>query len=509
LVRCDGVFEDLRRDVLGLVMDFVEGRSLKSLLGDPRLDARATMLGLRHLAGALAYLHGRRVVHRDLKLENVVVDQRFFSEPEQADHIKLVDFGIAISSDAASRLTMVGGVVGTPPYLAPELLDPATFPGDQIAPAVDIFAFGVLASLLITGKHPSGLSPGSGVFQYAECYRQANRGELEFPAQPVSGALGRVIGDCVAVRSSERIGDGRELSLRLQSLELDTSPTSRALPDSPTAVASPVAMHGDTEPAVQPAQQSRRSSLGAAAVTVGSAASPAPPARRVPFVIPPEDPPPSRAGLWIVLGLVSVALALAAVWFVPPMLAAAPSAVPLPPPLPTLSSTPDPVLDDLDAGADADASDAAVLPDGCSNLCDCCPSGSGCGAGSCDDPLAAHDRFQVRAADVDLQADNAPEVTTCIRLAREGTAWVCDPERGLTVSHAELVMYGIEISARTEGDAAVVWSKGGQFDGGLRREVLCRGLEVKPTGGYLPATRFRLYLDPPGKDAPARCLVER
>ncbi|MCC7207414.1 MAG: protein kinase, partial [Anaerolineae bacterium] len=83
---------------------------------------------------ALAYLHRRGILHRDLKPANVLV---------VGDQVRLLDFGL--SQDFAPEHS----VVGTPAYMAPEILR-----GDRATPAADLYAVGVLAYELIAGRHP-------------------------------------------------------------------------------------------------------------------------------------------------------------------------------------------------------------------------------------------------------------------------------------------------------------------------------------------------------------------
>jgi serine/threonine-protein kinase len=127
-----------------LVMDLVEGTSLGRLLRhESQLDlGRAThMLG--QLASALDYAHGAGVVHRDVKPGNVVVGTD--------DHVSLLDFGVARISGVLNRLTNPGQLVGTPEYLAPEVITGAE--GDHRS---DFYGLGVLAFQMLTGKLPFG-----------------------------------------------------------------------------------------------------------------------------------------------------------------------------------------------------------------------------------------------------------------------------------------------------------------------------------------------------------------
>ena len=130
-----------------LVMDHVEGETLARVLR--RLGAlpvpRAVDL-LVQITSALAAAHGAKVVHRDLKPDNVMLSP---TEGGQ-DQIKILDFGLAkvLSSDTA-ELTTEGSFHGTPEYLPPELID-----GREVDHRADIYSLGVLAYELLTGEVP-------------------------------------------------------------------------------------------------------------------------------------------------------------------------------------------------------------------------------------------------------------------------------------------------------------------------------------------------------------------
>jgi serine/threonine-protein kinase len=128
-------------DLHYIVMDLIEGASLRELVGPGRPFPIARAIGLlRQLASAFDYAHSRRVVHRDVKPNNVIVG------PD--DHLTLVDFGIARAAQE-SRLTRDGMIVGTPEYMAPEVLA-----GRGGGPSADRYALGVVAYELLTGRVP-------------------------------------------------------------------------------------------------------------------------------------------------------------------------------------------------------------------------------------------------------------------------------------------------------------------------------------------------------------------
>ena len=105
------------------------------------------------LCRALAFAHSRDVVHRDLKPENVWLTQN--------GDAKLGDFGIALSA-GRTRLTMPGGVSGTPLYMAPEQAS-----GGEIDARTDLYALGVLLYELVAGRPPfTGDDPNAIIYQH-------------------------------------------------------------------------------------------------------------------------------------------------------------------------------------------------------------------------------------------------------------------------------------------------------------------------------------------------------
>jgi eukaryotic-like serine/threonine-protein kinase len=117
-----------------LVTEFVEGLPL---------DEAARMYGIDEVVDALAqvlealvYAHGQGIIHRDIKPQNALVDRR--------GTVKLTDFGVAYRA-GDTRLTRVGFAVGTPGYIAPEILD-----GSDPTALTDIYAVGATARALLS-----------------------------------------------------------------------------------------------------------------------------------------------------------------------------------------------------------------------------------------------------------------------------------------------------------------------------------------------------------------------
>jgi eukaryotic-like serine/threonine-protein kinase len=121
-----------------LVMQLIEGRTLRALINDgPLRPVVVARIGAQ-LAEALSYVHSRQIVHRDIKPSNVLLDH--------AGAGYLADFGIAALIGAA-RLTRTGHCVGTAAYLAPEQVS-----GASPHPAADIYALALVLLECLTGR---------------------------------------------------------------------------------------------------------------------------------------------------------------------------------------------------------------------------------------------------------------------------------------------------------------------------------------------------------------------
>ncbi len=132
---------------LYIVMEFLDGEDLDALLvrEGPLPWARVADIGAQICSG-LATAHRRGIVHRDIKPQNcirVTVD-------DNPEHLKIIDFGVARDLEAAAGPTLQGFLVGTPEYMAPELLQK----GIRAEPRTDIYALGATLYKLLTGVVP-------------------------------------------------------------------------------------------------------------------------------------------------------------------------------------------------------------------------------------------------------------------------------------------------------------------------------------------------------------------
>ncbi|XP_031120779.1 uncharacterized protein LOC116024023 [Ipomoea triloba] len=141
-----GVVPDGAGGTLATVTEFMANGSLRSVLHkkDRSLDCRKKLLIAMDAAFGMEYLHLKNIVHFDLKCDNLLVNLR---DP-QRPICKVGDFGLS----RIKRNTLVsGGVRGTLPWMAPELLNGNT---NMVSEKVDVFSFGITMWEILTGEEP-------------------------------------------------------------------------------------------------------------------------------------------------------------------------------------------------------------------------------------------------------------------------------------------------------------------------------------------------------------------
>ncbi len=198
-----------------LVMEWVEGPTLASLIRDrgPLPVPLACELGAQ-IASALAYAHGRGLIHRDVKPHNILLK----AEGGRWE-AKLADFGLAKVLSATS-LTLTQEVFGTPQYVAPEVVR-----GERVSPAADLYSLGVVLFEMLTGQTPfAGESPAEVAFKHLSASPPP---PSRFNPQ-VPPSLDRLVLQLLAKNPAERPQRAGEVVAALEAFaRLDQVPTAR------------------------------------------------------------------------------------------------------------------------------------------------------------------------------------------------------------------------------------------------------------------------------------------
>jgi len=279
---------------LYIAMEFVQGQSLSTALQQGPMRPERVLKILAQICGSLEEAHGRGVVHRDLKPDNIILTTR----AGQADFVKVLDFGIAKRSEAKDKaqeqkLTQQGMVLGTPPYMSPE-----QFSGKELDARSDIYSLGVMAYEMLTGRLPFEADTA---WQWATAHMTA--APFPFESIPTAGGVPQSMKQAILRALAKDRGD-RQSDVRRFYEDLSSGGGAAAAP--PMAVAHPPAGGGASGTAAMPA-------MGApVAVASNPAFTPQPVAHATPggqaFPAPPAPPPAARGGgKGLIIGLAAAA----------------------------------------------------------------------------------------------------------------------------------------------------------------------------------------------------------
>ncbi|HPB95989.1 MAG TPA: serine/threonine-protein kinase, partial [Polyangiaceae bacterium] len=217
-------FGKLENGSFFLVLEYVEGASLRDVLQQGPMHPRRVIHIGKQIATALARAHGLGIVHRDLKPENIML----VSRDTDPDFVKVLDFGIAkvpvsqISKEAGKQhktLTKVGMVYGTPEYMAPEQAL-----GQDVDARADLYALGVILYEMLVGRRPfEADNPvallGMQVTQPPPAFRQVAPG-LHLPQE-----IEAIVMELLEKEAARRPSDAKQVRDVFEILEqnLDTS----------------------------------------------------------------------------------------------------------------------------------------------------------------------------------------------------------------------------------------------------------------------------------------------
>lgn len=159
------LYETLKAATLYCVcMEYAAGGELFSFIKihpESRLPEDRARPFVRQILSAVHYLHERGVAHRDLKMENIMLD-------EKKKNIKIVDFGL---SNTFSKDNLMKTHCGSPEYAAPELFNPS----EKYGPEIDIWSLGIIFYAMLVGKLPF-TTPSSDQFRRRELQQQIEKG---------------------------------------------------------------------------------------------------------------------------------------------------------------------------------------------------------------------------------------------------------------------------------------------------------------------------------------------
>ena len=192
-----------------MAMRLIPGGAVSGRLAQGRLPMGDTLRIVRDVAAALDYAHSKGVVHRDVKPQNMLVDDD--------ERVYLADFGIARLLETSTHLTATGMIQGTPAYMAPEQ---AT--GQPVDSRADVYALGIVAYEALTGRVPfSGPTPVSILLKHV------SEPVPRPPATELPAPMTDVLEKCLAKAPEERFASATEFVAALDAALVDTVPAAR------------------------------------------------------------------------------------------------------------------------------------------------------------------------------------------------------------------------------------------------------------------------------------------
>jgi eukaryotic-like serine/threonine-protein kinase len=202
-------------DLLYYVMPYVQGESLRARMArGPRIELDEALRITLEVADALAEAHANQVVHRDIKPENILLS---------GGHALVADFGIAraLSSAEDDTLTMVGLVVGTPAYMAPEQITAER----SIDGRADIYALGCILYEMLAGSPPFA---GGSIQEMMSKHTLAPVPHVRALRPEVPEFVDRALRKAMAKQPGDRFRDARAFGQALAQANVTTAPWRRS-----------------------------------------------------------------------------------------------------------------------------------------------------------------------------------------------------------------------------------------------------------------------------------------
>ena len=207
-------FDQTPSGTLYIAMELLEGKSLHQVFHEEApLDWKRVFKILTEMCSSLAEAHAQGIVHRDLKPENIYLETR----PGNPEFVKILDFGIAkvmrgeTIDPQSPQLTATGQTLGTLEYMSPEQLM-----GKPLDGRSDVYALGVLAYEMITGRLPFPDAKGPAGLITAQLKQTPMPPSQACPAAMLSRSADRAILKCLEKDKNNRYPDVSALAIALQ-----------------------------------------------------------------------------------------------------------------------------------------------------------------------------------------------------------------------------------------------------------------------------------------------------
>ena len=200
--------------LLWMVMELLDGMSLERALNIERVIEPRRLIGLmRQVCSSLAEAHGKGLVHRDLKPDNIFLNRA----GGEADFVKVLDFGVAKLKDpkfGSEKLTQAGMIFGTPRYMSPEQAR-----AKELDERSDIYALGVIMFECLTGKAPFEAADPIGVL-VKHCNEPVPTFASVNPSLAIDPGFEEIVRRCLAKKPEQRPATVKDLRAELDALEL-------------------------------------------------------------------------------------------------------------------------------------------------------------------------------------------------------------------------------------------------------------------------------------------------